>query len=283
MTEPQPRSRYLTIAGHEIHVSEWGPPDAPAIVMWHGLARTGRDFDPPARHFADRFRVICPDTIGRGLSSWSARPDEDYTLPAYIGHAVELLDRLGVGSCRWVGTSMGGAVGMIGAAGPLKDRIERLVLNDIGPEMNPAAIERIRAYVTVVPSFPTMTGFEEFLRLVYAPFGTLSDAEWRTMAESSARRRDDGRITVHYDPQVMQVFARHTGDYDLWPMWDALTCPTLVLRGAASDLLLADAAQRMTERGPRPELVTVPGCGHAPALNTPDQLAALERFLGGAD
>lgn len=273
------RSLYRSIAGHEIHVTEWGAPTAPAVVMWHGLARTGRDFDTIAAHLSSRFRIVCPDTIGRGLSSWSSDPDNDYTLAAYAGHAVELLDGLGIDRCRWVGTSMGGALGMIAAAGPLKDRIERLVLNDIGPSLNPAAVERIRAYVTTVPDFATMTELEKFLRLVYTPYGCLTDEEWRRMAETSARRRDDGRITVHYDPQVMEVFARHADAYELWPVYDAITCPTLALRGESSDLLLAETFAEMGRRGPKAHLVTIPGCGHAPALNTPDQIEEIARFL----
>jgi pimeloyl-ACP methyl ester carboxylesterase len=275
-----PRSCYLAVAGHEMHLTEWGAPDAPALVMWHGLARTGRDFDTLACHLADRFRVICPDTIGRGWSSWSGDPDADYTLPAYCAQATALLDGLGVERCRWIGTSMGGLIGMLLAAGPLKGRIERLVMNDVGPRLNAEAIQRIRAYVTTMPSFATMSEYETFLRVVYAPFGSMTEHEWKVMLETSARRRDDGRITAHYDPQVMQVFARSAGDeVDLWPAYDAIECPTLLLRGAMSDLLLPEAAQEMTGRGPRATLVTIPGCGHAPALNTPEQIAVVDAFL----
>ena len=175
-----PRSQYLPVAGHEIHLTAWGDPAAPALMLWHGLARTGRDFDTLARHFADRFHVLCPDTIGRGLSSWSSAPETDYTLPAYCRHAVELLDRLGIAQCRWVGTSMGGLIGMALAGTPeTASRIERLVLNDVAPRLNQAAIERILAYVAIVPEFATMAEFEGFLRTVYAPFGQLTDAEWR--------------------------------------------------------------------------------------------------------
>ncbi|MGE5503227.1 MAG: alpha/beta fold hydrolase [Actinomycetota bacterium] len=280
MTSAPARSRYLTLGGHEVHLLDWGAEDAPALVMWHGLARTCRDFDTAARALADGFRVICPDTIGRGLSAWSKAPEQDYTVPAYVGHAVEMLDKLGIDRVRWVGTSMGGLVGMLAAAGPLAGRMERLVLNDIGPVLNHEAVERIRAYVGQVPAFATMAEMEAFLRFVYAPFGALSDAEWRLMAETSSRRRDDGSLTVHYDPAVMRVFAEATAaPMDLWPVYDVIACPTLCLRGATSDLLLAETADEMTRRGPKARLVTVDGCGHAPALNTPDQLAQLRAFL----
>jgi pimeloyl-ACP methyl ester carboxylesterase len=278
---PSPRSRYVAVLGREFHVTEWGAEGAPALVMWHGLARTGRDFDILAAHFAGRYRIVCPDTLGRGLSGWSRSPRRDYTLAAYMGHAAAILDALEVGTMEWIGTSMGGALGMLLAAGPLKGRIRRLVMNDIGPTLNPAAVERIRNYVTTVPSFRTMSGFEDYLRLVYKPYGVLSDAEWRRMAETSARRRGDGRFTPHYDPAVMRVFAETAGDYELWDRYDRVECPTLVLRGAESDLLLPGVAEEMTRRGPRARLVTVPGCGHAPALNVPEQIAAVEAFLAG--
>ncbi|CAA7613904.1 alpha/beta fold hydrolase [Magnetospirillum sp. UT-4] len=276
-----PRSLYLTLAGLEVHVSAWGDRDAPALVMWHGLARHGRDFDTAARHFAGRFRVLCPDTIGRGLSAWSPEPARDYTIPTYCRQALELLDQLGIERCAWVGTSMGGLVGM-GLAGTEagRHRISRLVLNDIAPRLNAAAIERIKAYVSVVPDFATMAEFEQFLRAVYVPFGALSDDEWRAMAETSARRRDNGRLSCHYDPAVMRVFADSFDDFDMWDVYDAISCPVLALRGEASDLVERAVAEDMSRRGPRAELVHVQGCGHAPYLNTPGQLAVLDRFLG---
>lgn len=275
------RSCYVDVGGHELHVIEWGAPDAPVLVMWHGLARTGNDFDVAAAHFSARYRVICPDTIGRGLSSWSSRPERDYTYDAYMDHACSLLRQMGIGRCRWVGTSMGGLLGMMLAAGPLKGRIERLVLNDIGPRPNPAAIARIRAYVTAPPSFAHMRELEASLRQIYQPFGALSDQEWRALAETSARRRDDGRLTVHYDPEVMRVFARQADDLNYWAVWDGVACPTLILRGEASDVLLPEVAEEMTRRGGGAALVTVPGCGHAPMLNRPGQIAVLGHFLEG--
>ena len=270
MTEP--RSLFLDVEGYEIHVTEWGPTNGPVLVMWHGLARTGRDFDSLARHFRSAYRIVCPDTIGRGLSSWSRQPDADYVIPRYGELAERLLDRLGIGDCHWIGTSMGGLIGMTVAAGAAGGRIGRLVVNDIGPRINPAALARIRSYVTQLPAFATLRELEALLRQVYRPFGRLSDAEWRAMAETSARRRDDGQWTLHYDPAVMRVFAAQPDDGHLWAEWDRISCPTLVLRGVAEE---------MTRRGPRALLVTVPGCGHAPALNVSDQIAVIEAFLEG--
>lgn len=276
----EPRSLHLPISGHELHVTEWGERGAPAIVMWHGLARVGRDFDVLARHLAPDFHILCPDTIGRGLSSWSSDPDNDYTVPTYCHHAIELLDHLGIAQAHWVGTSMGGIIGMaLAGTAEAAGRISRLLINDVGPQLNQPAVDRIKAYVSMVPEFPTMARFEAFLRIAYAPFGQLSDAEWRNMAETSVRRRDNGTFSSHYDPAVMAVFAKSTDEFDLWPLYEAITAPTLVVRGATSDLLLPEVAEEMTRRGPKARLVTVQGCGHAPMLNTPDQIAMVREFL----
>lgn len=277
----QPVSRYIHAAGHEFHVTEWeAAAGAPVLVMWHGLARTGRDFDTLAAALAGRYRILCPDTLGRGLSGWAREPEREYTLAAYMEHAVALLAGLGVsGPLDWVGTSMGGALGMLLAAGPLKGRITRLVMNDMGPSLNPAAVARIRSYVTAPPDFATLTEFEAFLRLIYKPYGFQTDAEWRRMAESSVRRRDDGRLTVHYDPAVMRVFAATAGDFEIWGEYDRVTCPVMVLRGAESDLLLPEVAEEMTRRGPGARLEVIPGCGHAPSLNVPEQISLIEDFL----
>jgi pimeloyl-ACP methyl ester carboxylesterase len=149
----------------------------------------------------------------------------------------------------------------------------------VAPRLNQAAIERIVAYVTIVPEFATMAEFEIFLRTVYAPFGRLTDGEWRSMTETSMRRRDSGRISSHYDPAVMRVFVEQFGQFDMWEVFDAIACPVLALRGECSDLVEADVAEQMTRRGPRAQLVTVPGCGHAPALNVAEQIAVLDGFL----
>jgi pimeloyl-ACP methyl ester carboxylesterase len=275
-----PRSLYLPIQGHEVHLTAWGDPAAPALMLWHGLARNGRDFDTLAEHYADRFHVLCPDTIGRGLSSWSNSPDTDYSIPVYCRHAVELLDRLNIVHCRWLGSSMGGLIGMaLAGTAETAPRIAQLVLNDVAPRLNQTAIDRIKAYVTLVPEFATMAEFEGFLRTVYAPFGQLTDAQWRLMAETSMRRRDNGRISSHYDPAAMRVFTEQSEKFDMWAIFDAITCPVLALRGEHSDLVEPGVAQEMTQRGPKPRLVTIPGCGHAPALNVAEQIAVLDAFF----
>ena len=276
-----PTSRYLSCEDREIHYTEWGGEHAETVIAWHGLARTGRDMDELAAHLSTRYRVICPDTIGRGLSQWSPQPEHEYKLDFYSRIARSLVDQLGLERFHWVGTSMGGAIGLVCAAGLLKDRITRLVLNDIGPEVAPAATQRIRSYAGSPPAFATMSELEAYFRTVYKPYGLLTDAQWRRLAETSTRRLPDGRVTPHYDPAMVLQFVHHPHDYDRWADYDRITVPVLCLRGETSDLLLPDTADAMRERGPRALVVTVPGCGHAPALNVPEQLELVARFLAG--
>ncbi|WP_287802601.1 alpha/beta hydrolase [Diaphorobacter sp.] len=283
-------SRYVRCAGYEIHLTDWGAPGAPVVVAWHGLARTGRDMDELAAHLAAHgWRVLCPDTLGRGLSQWSRDPQREYTLAFYARVVEELLDQLGVQRVQWVGTSMGGAIGTVCAAGllapRLHGRITHLVLNDNAPQLAVPALERIKAYAGQPPQFDTVMELEAFFRRTYAPFGWLSDAQWLRLTETSLRRLPDGRVTPHYDPAMVQQFTRHENDYLVWPHYDRLDIPVLCLRGAESDLVLPAVVQEMHRRGPGArgllEVVEVPGCGHAPALNVPQQLAWVQRFLQG--
>ncbi len=275
-------SNYLQCEGREIHYVEWGAGHAETVIAWHGLARTGRDMDDIAAHLARHYRVICPDTIGRGLSQWSPQPEAEYCLAFYVKLAVALLDQLGLERVHWLGTSMGGAIGTVAAAGPLRGRVRRLVLNDNGPQLAASAIERIRSYAGQPSAFATVTELERYFRTVYEPYGWLSDAQWRRLTETSVRRLPDGRVTPHYDPAMVMQFTHHADDYLRWDEWDSLDLPVLCLRGERSDLLLRDTADAMRARGPRAVVIEIPGCGHAPALNTPEQFALVERFFGGA-
>lgn len=284
-------SHYLSCAGREIHVTEWGAQHRRTVIAWHGLARTGRDMDELARHLAGRYRVICPDTLGRGLSQWSPRPEQEYCLAFYARIAAELFDRLGIASAHWVGTSMGGAIGTVCAGGlvqpQLKGRLLSLVLNDNAPRLAAPALQRIRDYAGKPPAFDTMGELEAFFRKVYQPFGWMSDAQWRHLTETSARRLPDGRLTPHYDPAMVRQFTAHPDDYLLWTHYDRIDVPVLCLRGAESDLVLPDATAEMACRGPGARglltVVEVPGCGHAPALNVADQLNLVAGFLAAHD
>lgn len=275
-------SRYITVLERELHYSEWGRGNAETVVMWHGLARTGRDFDDIAASLSRRYRVICPDTIGRGLSQWSPEPDAEYCLAFYARLAAAFCDALGIARMHWVGTSMGGALGIKLASrkgGALAGRITKLVLNDNGPQLAAAAIERIKSYAGNPAAFAKVSELEAYFRKVYAPYGMLTEREWLKLTETSVRRLPDGRVTPHYDPNMVRQFINFPQDYELWPEYDAIDIPVLCLRGADSDLLLAETAQAMRERGPRARLVEIAGCGHAPALNVPGQIGLVAEFL----
>ena len=285
-------SHYLLCAGLEIHTTDWpASSDCPmrgTVLAWHGLARTGRDMDELAAHLsAQGYRVICPDAIGRGLSQWSAAPEREYCLAFYARIARELLDQLGIAQFHWVGTSMGGAIGMVCASGltepSLKTRIVSLTLNDNAPQLAQAAIERIKAYAGSPPAFATVSELEAFFRQVYTPYGWLSDAQWKRLTETSTRRLPDGRVTPHYDPRIVEQFISHPDDYLVWNHYDALQIPVLCLRGAHSDLVLPETLETMQTRGPGAlgllNCVQIEGCGHAPALNVPAQLELVSQHL----
>jgi len=285
-------SNYLSCAGYEIHYTDWpatpSTPERGTVIAWHGLARTGRDMDELAGHLSQRgYRVICPDTLGRGLSQWSAHPATEYCLAFYARMALELVAQLGLAQFHWVGTSMGGSIGTVCASGLLEPTIKRrllsLTLNDNAPELAQTAIERIKSYAGSPPAFDTVRELEGFFRQVYQPYGFLTDAQWRRLTETSTRRLPDGRVTPHYDPAMVQQFISHQDDYSIWPHFDALTLPVLCLRGAHSDLVLPATTQAMTQRGPGLlgclQVVEVAGCGHAPALNVPEQLNLISNFI----
>lgn len=286
-----PSSHYLQCAGYEIHYTQWGAPDAPVVLAWHGLARTGRDMDELAAHLSDHYRVICPDTIGRGLSQWSRQPAQEYCLAFYAQLARALMDGLAIDQAHWIGTSMGGAIGTVCASGllepSLKRRIRSLTLNDNAPELAASAIARIREYAGNPPAFASMLELEAFFRQVYQPYGWLSEAQWRRLTETSTRRLADGRVTPHYDPAMVQQFISHPDDYRIWTHYDAIEVPVLCLRGAHSDLVEAGTLQSMLGRGPGARghltVVEIAGCGHAPALNVPEQLNLISDFLERVD
>ena len=274
-------SHYIRCAGRELHYTEWGAQHTETVIAWHGLARTCRDMDDVAGHLSQRYRVICPDTLGRGLSQWSPEPEKEYCLDFYVQQAQALVDQLGLQQFHWIGTSMGGAIGLVAAATSLRGSVRRLILNDSGPQIADAAIARIRGYAGNPAAFASVTELEQYFRTVYKPYGWLSDAQWRRLTETSTRRLPDGRVTPHYDPAMVMQFSHHTDDYLLWNEWDSLDIPVLCLRGESSDLLLPDTAEQMRQRGPQAVVVEIAGCGHAPALNTPAQYALVERFFAG--
>ena len=267
---------------HNMHYTEWGARDNPRIVVCvHGLTRNGRDFDALAQALEGNFRVVCPDIAGRGKSSWLF-DKQGYGLAQYVADITTLLARLtadGEREMLWVGTSMGGMIGMALASLP-QTPLRKLVLNDVGTLIPKESLERIGKYVGKSPSFKTLEETIAYVRFVSAPFGPLTDAQWEHLTFHNAKQSADGLWSMNYDPGIAVPFQKepHT-DIDLWPVYERITCPTLLLRGADSDLLLRDTAQAMTQRGPKATLVEFAGVGHAPMLMADDQIRAVKEFL----
>ena len=273
--------RCLSASGlHRMAYTEWGEPDNPnVLVCVHGLTRNGRDFDDLARAMAAEYRVVCPDVVGRGRSDWLRDP-AGYNFPQYVADMIVLLARLDVESVHWLGTSMGGLIGMF-IASQEDSPITRLVLNDIGPVMSAESLSRIGEYVGLAPKFETYEEAESYIRLTSAPFGNLSDAQWRHLTESSLRHASGGQLEMRYDPGIGASFrqALTFQEVDLWPIYDRIRCPTLVVRGADSDLLSRETLRAMAARGPRPRTIEIPAVGHAPMFLDTQQIAIVREFL----
>ena len=280
---PAPQERHFaSLSPHGFHrvvYRQWGDPGNPRVVVCvHGLTRNGRDFDALASALSDRFRVVCPDMPGRGDSEWLADPN-DYTFPTYLTTLTALLAHAAIERCAWVGTSMGGLLGMALAA-QRNTPLVRLVVNDVGPVIESPALARIAAYVGADPHFASFAALEAHIRAVSAPFGALSDAQWETLARTTARQLADGSWRLKYDPGIALPFrAQAEQKGDVWPLWDAISCPTLILRGADSDLLAPATAAAMLTRGPKPRLIEFPGVGHAPMLLDVEQISPVAAFL----
>lgn len=268
-----------TAGFHRMAYVAWGDGEAASnVVCVHGLTRNGRDFDHLASQLSKTRRVVCPDVVGRGKSEWLANP-EQYQTTQYVSDMAALIARMDVGWVDWVGTSMGGLIGMALAAQP-KSPIRRLVLNDVGPFIPKSALERIAEYCGKAPNFANSNELEQYLRQVHAPFGPLTDAQWAHLAEHGGMAGAEG-LTLAYDPGIAVPFnaPEALADIDLWAMWDAIPCPVLVIRGESSDLLSADVAAEMAARGPKATIAEIAGCGHAPALMAEDQIALIDDWL----
>lgn len=283
MIEPFRRRRVLcaTQSGlHRIAYFEWGDPRNDRVVVCvHGLSRCARDFDALAATLASDFRVVAVDLPGRGESDWLRQPLE-YVVPTYVNDLVTLIARLDVERVDWIGTSLGALTGMIIAAQP-ESPVRRFVVNDAGPVIAATALERIGTYLGKAPTFASFAEAEAYVRAVSAPFGPHSDEQWRTLTEHVVRPRPEGGFRMHYDPRIAEPYnaLRPFKDSDLWAVWDAITAPTLLLRGAESDLLTREVAMDMTRRGPRASLMEFSGVGHAPTLLSETQIAPIRAFL----
>jgi pimeloyl-ACP methyl ester carboxylesterase len=278
--EPR-RNHFRSLSPHGFHrvvYFEWGDPAQSRVVICvHGVGRNARDFDVLGEALSSTHRVLAIDMPGRGDSDWLADPN-DYVFPTYLTTLTALIARSGAETVDWVGTSMGGLLGIVMAAQP-KSPIGRLVVNDVGPAIEPAALERIRGYFGLDPAFATYAEIEQYIRTVSAPFGPLTDAQWDHVTRSNVRQRPDGRWGLAYDPGIAVPFRSSAAPPDLWGLWDAIRAQTLVLRGAKSDLLSAATAAEMVKRGPRPALTEFPDVGHAPMLLSPEQIDPVLRFI----
>lgn len=263
---------------HHLAYRSFGPDHPVPVICLHGLGRNARDFDALAAALAAAGRrVVCLDVVGRGQSEWLRDP-QDYGYPQYLADTTTLIARLGAERVDIVGTSMGGLIGMMLAAQP-GHPIRRLVVNDVGPFIPKAALQRILTYFGKDPYFPDLAAAEAYHRATYAGFGDLTDAQWRRLTETSLRRDGEG-WRLHYDPRIAEPLnAAEIQDVDLWPLWDRISCPVLCLRGAESDLLLQETAAEMARRGPGAEVIEFAGCGHAPALLDAGQVDPLRNWL----
>lgn len=287
-------------ATHRMAYREWGDPANPRVLICvHGLTRTGRDYDRLAAALATHYRVVCPDVVGRGRSERLAHP-QDYNYPQYVADMLTLLARLDVEEVHWVGTSMGGRIGMAVAALP-NTPITRLVLNDIGPEMSREGLRHIITYIGEDPSFANFDEAVAYVKAVSLGFGEHSEEEWRFLTEPCVQRAADGRWQFRYDPAISpfyvpgkpgktrtrrrlarQLIRFYPDTHPLfyqWPMYERISCPTLAMRGADSALLTRAVWQQMGERGPRAQLVEIPDTGHAPTFLHDDNIRIVSDFL----
>ncbi|MDR2880949.1 MAG: alpha/beta hydrolase [Azoarcus sp.] len=268
---------------HSMTYTEWGDPDNQNVLLCvHGFTRNARDFDALAQALSADYRVVCPDVVGRGNSDW-LRAKSDYTFPLYVSDMITLIARLGVPHVDWVGTSMGGLIGML-LAGEPHTPVRRLVLNDVGPLITAEALRRIGQYVGQAPSFPTLEAAEGYVRQIGASFGPLTNEQWQHLTRHSVRSAEKG-YAFAYDPGLGDLFRIMPILFNVgvWDAFDRICHPVLAIRGAESDLLRRDTWLKMAERGPRAKLVEFPGIGHAPMLMSEDQIAVVRDFLLGSE
>jgi len=288
MTHPQLKHvQCLSPAGlHNMAYKQWGDPANPnVLVCVHGLTRVGDDFDNLARELCDTYRVVCPDVVGRGRSDWLRDP-RHYVIPQYVNDMVALLARLEAETVDWFGTSMGGLIGM-GLTSLPNNPVRKLLLNDVGPVLNPVAVARIGEYVGKPIQFASFEEGMAYIKAISITFGQHTDEEWKKFAVDVLRQQPDRQWKLHYDPGLAIPFKDITPEalqqqaVMLQAAYDAIRCETLVVRGAQSDLLTHETAQSMTQRGPKAKLVEIPGVGHAPTFVHADQIAIAQEFFIG--
>nr|WP_315486459.1 alpha/beta hydrolase [uncultured Undibacterium sp.] len=269
---------------HTMSYKEWGDPqNAKVLICVHGVTRVADDFDMLAQALETEYRIICPDVVGRGQSGRLPNP-QLYQIPQYVSDMVTLLARANADTVDWFGTSMGGLIGMV-LASMKNSPLRKLVLNDVGPSLNFDGLKRIGDSIAQDVRFDTFEEALRFIREVSISFGPHSEAEWHKIARDVLKQDADGKWVRHYDlslaipVQATTAEVAAIGEKMLWAAYDAITCETLLIRGAESDLLSKATAAQMQERGPRAEMVEIAGVGHAPTFVQLDQIAIVKEFL----
>jgi pimeloyl-ACP methyl ester carboxylesterase len=272
---------------HRLHYTEWGPRDAArTVVCVHGYSGNARDFDALARELSRDARVVCLDVAGRGRSAWLPSALH-YHFPQFLSDIAALIRRLGTDRVEWVGTSMGGLLGMLLAAQP-KSPVRRLVLNDVGAFVPAGGLREIASRLTAPERFATLSAVERHLRETHREWGEITDPQYRALARHHARRLPGGGYRLHYDPRIAQLV--HAGvpfvdGLHFWDAWDRIACPVLIVRGERSRILPPEVARRMLDAHPEARLVEIEGAGHAPALMSAREIEAVRNFLapGGSE
>lgn len=280
---PMSQHYFTSIASantHRIAYTHWGDPANPNVLICvHGLTRNSRDFDSLAATLASHYRVICPDMVGRGQSDWLSHP-EQYTSAVYLADMLALLKHLNLTQVDWLGTSMGGLIGIILAA-QSQPLIRRLILNDIGPFIpKEGLIPLVQRLTQPPPQFTNLSEAEQFFRLVNSPFGPLTDSQWQHLTQYGTQLHEDGYYCLAYDPKIAHTFqSAADSDMDLWSTWQLIRCPVLLLHGEQSIFLLKETIAQMQKTHPQLKVVTFPEIGHAPALMAEEQINLIQEWL----
>lgn len=274
------QSEFVQINDRTIHVRVYSPEKKETIICWHGLARIGYDFHEIAEILSRDYRVLCPDTIGRGLSQWAEEPEKEYNYANYVVLADSLCQYFNLDKFDWIGTSMGGIIGILLASGSYQQKIKHLILNDIGPEVPQEALERIIEYTTgEQPRFDTYPEFETYYKEIYFMMGERTQEEWLQLTSRCLRRTEKGKFTVHFDPDILQLPKKSVAEVDLWQLFGDIECPVMVLHGEQSDVLTSEIIDRMQTAKPNLYKIDIPGCGHAPGLHRSEHFDPVIRFL----
>ncbi|PIE20674.1 MAG: alpha/beta hydrolase [Neptuniibacter caesariensis] len=265
---------------HEVAYTEWGKPDPQrTVICAHGLTRNARDFDKLARKLSVDHHVLCPDVVGRGASDWLA-DHRHYTLDQFASDQRQVIARSGANSVDWIGTSMGGLIGIM-LASDKRSPIRRMIINDIGPLIPAVAIRRIKDYLCVDPVFDSLDDAEKYIREVYVQTHPMTDADWKHYAEHGVRLDEQGKYRLHNDPKIGETIKRYWAfvHVNLWSRWNKIECPVLVIRGEKSDFLTEEIAEKMAKTGPKADVITIPDVGHHPSLQSAEQIAMVTDWL----